>query len=130
MVGHGGSSAGSYLADPTSPIPSHCASIVATSTIRVNLCPHVLPQEDSVHSPVGGSRSAEASPMEGGAPGSRIFQRSISEIAGSSPVAAPGEAGDGGGASDDANSRLMYRKRNNGASAAGQWLIWTALCNS
>ena len=37
MVGHGGSSAGSYLADPTSPIPSHCASIVATSTLRVNL---------------------------------------------------------------------------------------------
>ena len=37
MVGHGGSSAGLYLADPTSPIPSHCASIVATSTLRVNL---------------------------------------------------------------------------------------------
>ena len=37
MVGHGGSSAGSYLADPTSPIPSHCASIVTTSTVRVNL---------------------------------------------------------------------------------------------
>ena len=36
MVGQGGSSAGSYLADPTSPIPSHCASIVATSTLRVN----------------------------------------------------------------------------------------------
>ena len=36
MVGHGGSSAGSYLADPTSPIPAHCASIVATSTLRVN----------------------------------------------------------------------------------------------
>ena len=35
MVGHGGSSAGSYLADPTSPIPSHCASIVTTSTVRV-----------------------------------------------------------------------------------------------
>ena len=35
MVGHGGSSAGSYLADPTSPIPSHCTSIVATSTVRV-----------------------------------------------------------------------------------------------
>ena len=35
MVGHGGSSAGSYLADPTSLIPSHCASIVATSTLRV-----------------------------------------------------------------------------------------------
>ena len=35
MVGHGGSSAGSYLADPTSPIPSHYASIVATSTVRV-----------------------------------------------------------------------------------------------
>ena len=34
MVGHGGS-AGSYLADPTSPIPSHCASIVTTSTLRV-----------------------------------------------------------------------------------------------
>ena len=38
MVGHGLSSAGSYLADPTSPIPSHCASIVATSTVRVNRC--------------------------------------------------------------------------------------------
>ena len=36
MVGHGGSSAGSYLADPTSPIPSHCASIVMTGTVRVN----------------------------------------------------------------------------------------------
>ena len=42
MLGHGGRSAGSYLADPTSPIPSHCAvskccsaSIVATSTARV-----------------------------------------------------------------------------------------------
>ena len=35
-VGHAGSSAGSYLADPTSPIPSHCASIVVTSTLRVN----------------------------------------------------------------------------------------------
>ena len=41
MVGHGGSSAGSYLADPTSPIPSHCASIVATSTfieLNFHLC--------------------------------------------------------------------------------------------
>ena len=36
MVGHGESSAGSYLADPTSPNPSHFASIVATSTVRVN----------------------------------------------------------------------------------------------
>ena len=42
MVGHGGSSAGSYLADPTSPIPSHCASIVVTSTVRVNLIHHTL----------------------------------------------------------------------------------------
>ena len=47
MVGHGGSSAASYLADPTSPIPSHCASIVATSTLRVkfiysDLCMYVL----------------------------------------------------------------------------------------
>ena len=39
MVGHGGSSAGSYLADPTSPFPSHCASIVGTSTVRVNVYP-------------------------------------------------------------------------------------------
>ena len=37
MVGHRGSSAGLYLADPTSPIPSHCASNVATSTLRVNI---------------------------------------------------------------------------------------------
>ena len=43
--GGGGSNAASYLADPTSPIPSHCAiiilfksaSIVVTSTLRVNL---------------------------------------------------------------------------------------------
>ena len=35
MVGHGGSNASSYLADPTSPIPSYCASIVVTSTVRV-----------------------------------------------------------------------------------------------
>ena len=40
MVGHGGSSAGSYLTDPTSPIPSHCASIVATSTLRVKVKGH------------------------------------------------------------------------------------------
>ena len=37
MVGHGGSSAGSYLADPTSPMPSHCALIVATSTLTLTL---------------------------------------------------------------------------------------------
>ena len=43
MVGHGGSSAGSYLADPTSPIPSHCASIVTTSTVRVNF-PALAPE--------------------------------------------------------------------------------------
>ena len=36
MVGHGGSSACSYFADPTSPIPSHSASIVVTGTLRVN----------------------------------------------------------------------------------------------
>ena len=43
MLGHGGSSAGSYLADPTSPIPSHCASIVAPSTLRVTavMTPHL-----------------------------------------------------------------------------------------
>ena len=35
MVGHGGSCAGLYLSNPTSPIPSHCASIVSTSTVRV-----------------------------------------------------------------------------------------------
>ena len=33
----GESSAGSYLADPTSPIPFHCASIVVTSTLRVDI---------------------------------------------------------------------------------------------
>ena len=37
MVGHGGSSAGSYLTDPTFPIPSLCTSIVATSTLRVKI---------------------------------------------------------------------------------------------
>ena len=33
----GGNCAGSYLADPTSPIPSHCASIVATGTLTLKL---------------------------------------------------------------------------------------------
>ena len=46
MVGHGGSSAGSYLADPTTPIPSHCASIVTTSTLRVKLVNHQKPQKE------------------------------------------------------------------------------------
>ena len=43
MVRHGGSSAGSYLADPTSPIPSHCASIVVTSTLTVKHSTQKLP---------------------------------------------------------------------------------------
>ena len=47
MVGHGGSSAGSYLADPTSPIPSHCASIVVTSTVRVNLIVSIFQRSQS-----------------------------------------------------------------------------------
>ena len=58
MVGHGGSSVGSYLADPTSPIPSHCASIVMTSTVRakLKLCkqnrsnPHSLCHFTLIHS--------------------------------------------------------------------------------
>ena len=55
MVGHGGSSAGSYLADPTSPIPSHCASIVATSTLRVTTPVHynsyeALSSHNNLHS--------------------------------------------------------------------------------
>ena len=49
MVGHGGSSAGLYLSDPTSPIPSHCASIVLTSTLRVKLeCVRVFCRTEDV----------------------------------------------------------------------------------
>ena len=36
MVGHGGSSAGSYLADPTSPIPSHCVAIILFQSVPVH----------------------------------------------------------------------------------------------
>ena len=36
MVGHGGSSAGSYLADPTSPIPSHCVVIILFKCVAVH----------------------------------------------------------------------------------------------
>ena len=36
MVGHGGSSAGSYFADPTSPIPSHCAVIILFKSVAVH----------------------------------------------------------------------------------------------
>ena len=39
MVGHGGSSAGSYLADPTSPIPSHCAVIILFKSVAVHQLP-------------------------------------------------------------------------------------------
>ena len=42
MVGRGGSGADSYLADPTSPISSHCASIVVNSTLRVNRHIHLI----------------------------------------------------------------------------------------
>ena len=33
MLGQGGSSAGSYLVDPTSPIPSHCAVIILFQSV-------------------------------------------------------------------------------------------------
>ena len=36
MVGHGGSSAGSYLVDPTSPIPSHYAVIILCESVTVH----------------------------------------------------------------------------------------------
>ena len=36
MLGHGGRSAGSYLADPTSPIPSHCAVIILFQSVAVH----------------------------------------------------------------------------------------------
>ena len=36
MVGHGGSSAGSYLADPTSSIPSHCGVIILFKSVAVH----------------------------------------------------------------------------------------------
>ena len=36
---HGGSSAGSYLADPTSPIPSHCAVIILFQSVAVHQLP-------------------------------------------------------------------------------------------
>ena len=50
MVGHGGSSVGLYLADPTSPIPSHCASIVATSTLRDKFLFWILPNNGDPYS--------------------------------------------------------------------------------
>ena len=36
MVGHGGSSAGSYLANPASPIPFHCAVIILFKSVPVH----------------------------------------------------------------------------------------------
>ena len=52
MVGHEGSSAGSYLTDPTPPIPSHCASIVVTSTLRVNCVFPIFPTKVETRSTV------------------------------------------------------------------------------
>ena len=40
MVGHGGSRAGSFLADPTSPIPSHCAVIILFKVSQCINCRH------------------------------------------------------------------------------------------
>ena len=53
MVGHGGSSAVSYLADPTSPNPSHCASVVAISTVRVSCELPLLDTDTGSHFPKG-----------------------------------------------------------------------------
>ena len=39
MIGHVGSSVGSYLANPTSPIPSHCAVIILfNSKMKQEIC--------------------------------------------------------------------------------------------
>ena len=45
MLGHGGSSAGSYLADPTSPIPSHCAVIILFQSVPVHQLSRLALQE-------------------------------------------------------------------------------------
>ena len=45
MLGHGGSSAGSYLADPTSPIPSHCAVIILFQSVPVHQLSRLVLQE-------------------------------------------------------------------------------------
>ena len=51
MVGHEGSSAGSYLADPTSPIPSHCQKCPHASIISgvhvINWCVNLNSQEST-----------------------------------------------------------------------------------
>ena len=49
MVRHGGSSAGSYFGDHTSPIPFHCASIVVTSTLRVKMVIDRISTMDDQH---------------------------------------------------------------------------------
>ena len=75
MVGHGGSSAASYLADPTSPIPSHCASIVATSAVRVNFyfeCKLCMS-----HSCVIYSVQTVTFELSGGAIGLTLFMQSL-----------------------------------------------------
>ena len=72
MVGHGGSSAGSYLADPTSPIPSHCASIVVNRTLRVKA--HFL-------SPLLQVGSSVKLQCHFGAPGEHIPEWAFGDIA-------------------------------------------------
>ena len=63
MLGHGGSSAGSYLADPTSPIPSHCAVIILFQSREWESAPNlnnklkrVLPKLNENHTPKGMTR--------------------------------------------------------------------------
>ena len=54
MAGHGGSSTGSYLTYRPY-IPSHCASIVVTSTVRVNSSVFVYKLFHEDFPPIGGT---------------------------------------------------------------------------
>ena len=73
MVGHGGSSAGSYLAGPTSPIPSHCASTVTTSTVRVHSTMHHIYQHKETERCAGAEYPALADHEEIAYPDSPTF---------------------------------------------------------
>ena len=42
MVRHGGSSAGSYLVDPTFPIPSHCAESILLRSVPAHQLPSLV----------------------------------------------------------------------------------------
>ena len=122
MVGYGGSSAGSYLADPTSPIPSHCASIVVTSTVRVSLLSAVLFSDVEKSSPAANANltkykvpnsSPSHSTPSTGPKSPKVVKESVAKVVPKTSTF-PSNSADSASISRNAPSNSGNSPRNNG----------------